>query len=338
MAGSKIKITDVAHAAGVSQSTASFVLSGRGDEMHISKDTQELVWKLSKELGYRPSNLARRMRKSLTTGVPTVTLFWTAGIGFTTLARSLTAIQNSILRNEMNIQVVLKTYVTGHLSEVLNDTTHNYFNGAIIGGASVADIKMLASADLHMPLVFFDRNIPNYNSVYTSLEVGSLIAKRLSEKGFTNAVVLTTYENASTQILRYNSIRHACKEFGIKVRLISPSSEIINLINGRETTTRLMTGKNPPEVLIYLQEEIAVGGIDALHGMNLKSGRDVEVIAFGTADYLDYLGMPISRFRPNLSSLADCSLKLLLEQIENNSRSPQHIVISHDVTYTGRLK
>ena len=190
MAAGTVKITDVAKAAGVSQSTASFVLSGRGDEMHISKETQELVWKVSKELGYRPSNLSRRMRKSRTAGVPTVTIFWSVDRNFTNLARAFMAMQNCIIHKELNIQIVLKPFLAGSLSDVLKKTAVNYFNGAIIGGASVEDLKEISGMELKMPIVFFERNIPNFNSVYTNTDIGSLLAPRMKEKEIDSCAIL----------------------------------------------------------------------------------------------------------------------------------------------------
>ena len=73
MAKIMVKIADVARLAGVSQSTASFVLNGHGDQMQISSETQERVWKAAKELNYKPSNLSHRIRSPKTKGVPAIT-------------------------------------------------------------------------------------------------------------------------------------------------------------------------------------------------------------------------------------------------------------------------
>ena len=49
----------IADAAGVSKTTASFVLNGKGDQHKINKSTQERILKIASELNYRPSFLSQ---------------------------------------------------------------------------------------------------------------------------------------------------------------------------------------------------------------------------------------------------------------------------------------
>ena len=55
---------DVAQRAGVSRTTASFVMTGRRD-MRISADAEQRVLQAARELNYRPSLLARSLRTNL---------------------------------------------------------------------------------------------------------------------------------------------------------------------------------------------------------------------------------------------------------------------------------
>lgn len=62
----RVKLSDVAQAAGVATSTASFVLSGRGDEMRISAAAQERVRDAAARLGYRRNAVSVGLRKGST--------------------------------------------------------------------------------------------------------------------------------------------------------------------------------------------------------------------------------------------------------------------------------
>ncbi len=64
MSGSRVTLMDVAQRAGVSRTTASFVMTGRRD-MRISSDAEQRVMKAARELNYRPSLLARSLRTNL---------------------------------------------------------------------------------------------------------------------------------------------------------------------------------------------------------------------------------------------------------------------------------
>lgn len=63
MSSKRITLADVAHAAGVSRSTASLVLSGRGDELRISETSQTRVRQVAMEFGYRPNMVSASLRK-----------------------------------------------------------------------------------------------------------------------------------------------------------------------------------------------------------------------------------------------------------------------------------
>ena len=62
MATSRITLADVARSAGVSPTAASFVLSGRREEMRISAEVEARVLRAVRETGYRPNIVSRSLR------------------------------------------------------------------------------------------------------------------------------------------------------------------------------------------------------------------------------------------------------------------------------------
>ena len=60
----RVTLAEVARRAGVSRTTASFVMTGRRD-MRISRDAEERVRQAARELNYRPNLLARSLRTNL---------------------------------------------------------------------------------------------------------------------------------------------------------------------------------------------------------------------------------------------------------------------------------
>jgi LacI family transcriptional regulator len=59
-------LLQVAQRAGVSRSTASFVLAGRHLDMRISEDARQRVLRAAQELDYRPNLMARSLRTKVT--------------------------------------------------------------------------------------------------------------------------------------------------------------------------------------------------------------------------------------------------------------------------------
>ena len=65
---------------GLSVSTVSVVLNGRGDQVRISKETQKKVLNAAKEINYQPNIYARRLRQAANEEAPYVlALFWRPG-------------------------------------------------------------------------------------------------------------------------------------------------------------------------------------------------------------------------------------------------------------------
>ena len=66
-------LSDVAELAGVSATTASYILNGRSDEMRIAVATQERVRRAAVDLNYRPNPSARNLRTATTHTVGVIT-------------------------------------------------------------------------------------------------------------------------------------------------------------------------------------------------------------------------------------------------------------------------
>jgi LacI family transcriptional regulator len=66
MAPQRATLLQVAQRAGVSRSTASFVLAGRHLDMRISEDARQRVLRAAQELDYRPNLMARSLRTKVT--------------------------------------------------------------------------------------------------------------------------------------------------------------------------------------------------------------------------------------------------------------------------------
>lgn len=62
----RVTLLQVAQRAGVSRSTASFVLTGRHRDMRISEDARQRVLRAAQELDYRPNLMARSLRTKVT--------------------------------------------------------------------------------------------------------------------------------------------------------------------------------------------------------------------------------------------------------------------------------
>ena len=98
---SKMQIKNIADKLGLSVSTVSVVLNGRGDQVRISKETQKKVLNAAKEINYQPNIYARRLRQAANEEAPYVlALFWRRDNLNSRLGRFLEGIFQTIERAE----------------------------------------------------------------------------------------------------------------------------------------------------------------------------------------------------------------------------------------------
>src|SRR3954447_1851649 len=69
MAEHRVTLAEVARRAGVSRTTASYVLNGLGQDMRIAEDARAGVLRAAKELSYRPNLMARSLKTKVTSTI-----------------------------------------------------------------------------------------------------------------------------------------------------------------------------------------------------------------------------------------------------------------------------
>lgn len=57
-----MRLRDLAKLAGVSKTTVSYILSGKGNQHRISLRTQDKVWALANQYNYKPNTIAKALR------------------------------------------------------------------------------------------------------------------------------------------------------------------------------------------------------------------------------------------------------------------------------------
>jgi LacI family transcriptional regulator len=76
----KVTLRDVAERAGVSRTTASYILNGLSGQVGISPDTEKRVQDVVDALGYRPNRNARSLRTATTTTIGVITDYVASGM------------------------------------------------------------------------------------------------------------------------------------------------------------------------------------------------------------------------------------------------------------------
>ena len=137
-----VQIKQIAERVGLSPSTVSIVLNGRGDEMRISKESQRRVLEAAKEMSYRPAGNARHPRTIAgDQAEKTVGVFWNENFGEDTMSRYFSGLFNASEENHYDVEFVVKMFRNGELSALRDHMNQKRYSGILICGVSSADME-----------------------------------------------------------------------------------------------------------------------------------------------------------------------------------------------------
>ena len=219
-------LKDVAALAQCSLTTASIVANGRGDEMHISPATQQRVAEAIQQLQYRPdrgAQLLRAGRRRLT-----IALYWPLDHRTTLLGDRLYNFY-SILQQEQEpadpYELLIQTYFSGRLGEMLSPILQGRYDGVIIGGAGEQDLIQLENADISTPLVLINAESRKYSTAGVNhAQTGSQAAALIHQKGYRECAVIRGGDHYDGTSQRTKAFLNSCRQLGIRIQPESAAS------------------------------------------------------------------------------------------------------------------
>ena len=326
----KVTIKDVATAAGVSVTTVSIVLNGKGAS--VPKATQERIFRAAEELQYTPNHTARSlaMGRTSTVGVivPSITNFF-----FAELVRLL---QGEFLKygyeivlcnNEESAELDLR-YIRSLKCRNIDGLI--FAPSAQILEAENEDVFKKTLEKLHLPFLFLDRYVKGYPYIaIDNADGGYRLADYLLEKGHTRI-------GAVTGPLRLNSSANRLK--GVKKRLAEAGVALPNeyVYEGQYD---IETGERAAEALLRtdvtaifaFSDMQAYGVYKKLKELGKRVPEDISVVGFDDNVYSALLDTPLTTMRQPLKELAAATVQTMLamirgEKVAQKEKMPARLV------------
>ncbi|WP_160718882.1 LacI family DNA-binding transcriptional regulator [Bacillus sp. USDA818B3_A] len=330
-------IKEIAKIAEVSVGTASFVLNGKGDQMRISKMTQERVLKIAKELGYTPNISARRLRSSDEKVLPVIAMLWTKNARSTLIKRFLDGIQDKSSSREQNreFELLIQPYENGHLNKISSLKTGTRFNGAIIVGATEADMDYLETNDVNVPIVFYQRKSNKFSTVYAdSFRAGENVADVFMKKGHRKVGLMVPRLSNQAVTLRKEGFVSRVTEHSLELSsdniLIGSFSEEGGYQSVKEWLT---TKKELPTAIFSLCDEMAVGALSAFHEEGIGIPEDIEMISHDDYEITKFTIPALSTVHLPVEEMAAQCMRTLLDLIEKRAKAPIHSTFESPIVF-----
>ena len=259
---SKMQIKNIADKLGLSVSTVSVVLNGRGDQVRISKETQKKVLNAAKEINYQPNIYARRLRQAANEEAPYVlALFWRRDNLNSRLGRFLEGIFQTIDLKELKIELVVQAYEPGNFMTYMDMLSSNRFSGAMICGLNEEEQKALEEREITIPIVFIGRDSQIYHSVLMdSYRTGEECAACMNLSGVKSAAFLGFEKTGRAERLMEAGFLFGCRSHDVVAKEEwNPRIEKSSYEIGYQTAKQMLSDMELPTAWLVADCRLATG-------------------------------------------------------------------------------
>jgi LacI family transcriptional regulator, galactose operon repressor len=282
----RVTLADVARKAGVSQTAASFVLSGRKD-MRISAHAEERVLRAAAETGYRPNIVSQSLR----TGTTHTIGFVSDSVATTRFAGDFIKGALEAARARGNLLLIAETGGDPDLErQSLETMIDRQVDGIVLASMYTRKVpvpKAFATTPAVLLNALPDRPSNVSSVVPNEQEAGRNAAHVLLHAGHRDGIYLIGGGPRSKQVPK-GALAATERYQGIKSAFVSAGAIIAGAVecsewepeDGYHALRRVLDEKSPPKALICFNDRLAMGVYQGLQEAGLRIPDDVSVVSF----------------------------------------------------------
>ena len=320
----KVTLADVAQVAGVSASTASRALNGRGE---LSEATRAAVLEAARTLQFQPSVLARSLRTRTTYTVG----FDVPDIASPFYASALKGAQSTLER--AGYRVMLMDSEQGATGEVaaLRTLLNHQVDGLLLSTTGLPRrVFQEIVGGSGRPCVFFDGILDGAGAGSVSLENTAGIAQlvdHLVEHGHELIATIAGSQTESSGVERLKAFRAAMRRHGLPVRAGYAPSCQWGLEHGRVAAGTLLALASPPTAIVAASVELALGCMTACRQRGVAIPDDVALVAFDDSYFGALLDPPLTSIAYDPEEVGRAAAGLLIDAMADGTQPRRELVV-----------
>lgn len=290
-----VTMKDVAHRAGVSQATVSYVINAAAGE-NIPPETRERVLMAVRELGYRPNNAARNMRTQRSNLIG----FVTDTIATTPHAGAVIKGAQDVCRQHNKILLLVNTEGDPVVENAAIETLLEHRVEGIVY-ATMWHREVVVPANLRearavlLDCFCADRSIASV--VPDEVGGGRAATEALLEQGHRRIGFINNFELYPAGVGRLEGYRQALAAYGVAFDPALVCMEVSETSGGYAAALKIMDQPERPTALFCFNDRMAMGTYDALRQLKLAIPDDVAIVSFDNQEII------AAGLHPGLSSM-----------------------------------
>jgi len=306
-------IKDVARAAGVSLSTASYALNGSDK---ISEATRERVMEAARQLNYQKNGLATDLKRSSTKTIALI-LNDLSGPFYSELIRG---VQETALENGYDL--IACSSIGGKESTAIKFLKEKRVDGAIVSAHNLQDATILESARKGFPIIVLDRYLEHdhiYNVLVDNEQGGYSATELLIKNGCKKIAYISGPTNSYDHKLRYKGYMRALDDYGLEYYSKLNINGKFTIDGGYTATKLLIAQRNLPDAIFYANDEMAVGAIRAFKEADIKVPEAISVVGFDDIYLAEHVDPPLTTVRQPKYEVGALAAHLILQLLDGQN-------------------
>ena len=326
----RVSLDDIAKRVGVSKTTASFVLNGKGRQRRISNDVIEKIQQAAKELNYKPNKLARSLRTG-STKVLGVIVIDVANHFHSKLSR---AIENCAARHGYRVMICSSDENDTLLAEWVDELVDNKVEGLIIAPTVYARPKLLELQKSNYPFVLVDRHFPNIDTDFVGIDnaLASYNAtKMMIDEGYREIGIIAFEPNLDVIRQRIEGYKNAISDSGFVVN--ENNIKTIGYHNIQEQVREHVATlvEQGIRALLFTSNRIGVTGLQCLNEMKIRIPRDVAVFSYDDNEFFPLMSPSISAISQPIEEMGEKAVELLLNRLKSPDKAHQKVILKANI-------
>lgn len=319
----KVRLEDIASKMGVSKTLVSMVLNGYGDKNGIKKETQERVIALTRELDYKPNQVARSLRlgKSNTIGLIVADI---SNAFYAKMARNIEDECNKYGYNLIICSSDEKDAKEASLIRMLKD---KQVDGLIISSTLVDNTEIMVMKQENFPFVLVDRYFPEISDtnyvVIDNYKSSFKAVKYLIDLGHVNIAMLSISPSHLTSVKdRNKGYFDALKKGNINTdHYLHCQIPFENIEQSVEySVEKLLRYDQKVTAILTVNQNIALATLKSLKKYDVKIHDDISLITFDDLPVFELITPSISTISQPLDIISKNAVSILMEEINHKEK------------------
>jgi len=311
-------LKEVAERAGISVSTASYVLNGK---KKVRPETRERILRAADEVGYIPNQIARGLRTKRSGSIGIIV----PDISNEFFPEIVRGIEDYVNQNNYSMILCNSDNNLGKEQKYINTLIGKDIDGIIFIGTGKSPDALSAASDI--PIVLVDRKLGDQlRSVTTNNRLGAFLAtEHLIRCGYQSIALLSGPLYSKTFYDRMSGYMEALKKYGIHYdENLVCECEMADIQHGYESAKALMLS-GAADAIFSMNDLMALGTLRALWELGVSVPKDISVIGYDDIAYAAISTPALSTVRQPKYEMGWEAAALLMECIENPAGERRHI-------------